>query len=154
MTDALVAAFKELGVTPENIAGLVAKEIMGAGIPQKVQVTPAEAAWALGFTERAFEQSGAKIAASRYKVKWGTWVNGISFWWHLRAQANRHQHQPGTWGTTQRFDRTNGGSRVGIRSVARGTGNKRGVSGMALGAYHSMTGPSRDDREDARWCEA
>jgi len=57
MTDALVAALRELGVTPENIAGLVAKEIMEAGIPQKVQLTPAEAAWALGFTERAFEQS-------------------------------------------------------------------------------------------------
>lgn len=57
MTDTLVAALRELGVTPENIAGLVAKQLVEAGVPQKVLLSPAEAAWALGFTERAFEQS-------------------------------------------------------------------------------------------------
>ena len=57
MTDALVAALRELGVTPENIAGLLGKQVMEAGLPQKVLLTPEEAAWALGFTERAFEQS-------------------------------------------------------------------------------------------------
>jgi hypothetical protein len=57
MTDSLVAALKELGVTPENIAELMAQKIVERGIPQKVLLTPQEAAWALGFSERAFEQS-------------------------------------------------------------------------------------------------
>jgi hypothetical protein len=57
MTGALVAALRELEVTPENIAGLVVKELIGAGLPQKVLLTPAEAAWALGFSERAFAQA-------------------------------------------------------------------------------------------------
>jgi|SRR3974377_586942 len=57
MTDSLVAALRELGVTPENIAGLVAKQIIEEGVPQKVLLEPAEAAWCLGFTERAFEQA-------------------------------------------------------------------------------------------------
>jgi len=57
MTDSLVAALRELGITAENIARLVAKEIMEAGVPQKVLLNPAEAAWTLGFTERAFKQS-------------------------------------------------------------------------------------------------
>jgi len=58
MTNALVLALTELGVTPESIASLLAKQLIKVGLPQKVLLTPAEAAWALGgFSERAFEQA-------------------------------------------------------------------------------------------------
>ena len=39
------------------VAVAYAAVFMECGLPQKVLLTPEEAAWALGFTERAFEQS-------------------------------------------------------------------------------------------------